>query len=868
MAANDAIALYSSDATILYKADVFRAMALPSGYTMQFRYEKKYLAPQFHDKYESLKHKTGVIFFIAGNDVTKKISDRVLTRYSIRRCKIIDVFEDGTTKLVILIIELDSFVDCELDESIRHTEQSPLYFVSALSPHKQQARQWYDQVKKIESHFPGVLFFTISELLSEGTVIKPAYDSRRRLSLFKIKEEANYTLKCSCYDREGGSRILEIETNSSDIYYANLFESGIGATRDPRWLPLTTGTLKTLSVPVVLRFYSPTNIIKKAQEDPNLVRLYFFVYRSRCKIYWLGFLSVLTVLGALFTQISSKNITDPPSLVLIGIKLLGVVLFGFCASEFYRFFGKTSLYGEGAQETRRPIGEKIRTHPSISAIFSFYKRYSLGFFPFYKRHPLGFLIASYILVFALITPYYIWQLTRDNPRLFVFVEDPGAYVDVAHAFLQGKVSVVTDPGPRFDSIKNPYDPVQREQMGAPYPWDYSYYRAPDQKAGHFYLYFQPGPVLLFYLPQYFLTGAFPSQRWVVFLASEIDLLFFVLFLRLLVRRYFPNTPLSLEVLLLFMFGLCNLNNLLQAAVGPYQVSICTGLTFAMGCFPFIILALEAVAYRWIWMGLASLCAGFAFGCRPTNFFLFIILGGTWLFIWKKEGFRSRTRFVVETVALALPMLLCYAASAWYNYARFRNILEFGLTYQLNGGEAYMYEQFSFKYVLDSIWCYFLQPWSPIHYFPFVDIDGDDWYPFLYPDRMRMPPSGLLPAFPILFIGLAWPFYIQAQSPLRRNHVGFIGLLLTLWSGIIILVVSMFYAMMHRYAAEMMSPLLLLVSLTLLMRRQASPFRTWEKIILFLLFTYSFYLGIVYGLQGELRWVEFKLHNLYGWPYAL
>ncbi len=38
-----AIVFFSLDARDLYKADVYRALALPTGYALQFRYQRKYI---------------------------------------------------------------------------------------------------------------------------------------------------------------------------------------------------------------------------------------------------------------------------------------------------------------------------------------------------------------------------------------------------------------------------------------------------------------------------------------------------------------------------------------------------------------------------------------------------------------------------------------------------------------------------------------------------------------------------------------------------------------------------------------------------------------------------------------------------------
>jgi hypothetical protein len=299
------IALYSSDATVLYKADVFRTLALPKEYTIQFRYDKTHVSPELLKDIESLRNKPAIVIFLSGNDQSIAPEKRQLDRHVIRRCLIRDAFEDETTQLLILILELKDFLKCDLSPIL--ASSSP-YFVSDLSLPKASKSSWFERVESIENHFPDTLFFTISEILHSGCAIRPTYDSKRRISLFKLEEERDYTVSCSCYDRKDGSSHLKIDNDSADIYFTNLFRSGVGARRDPRWLPLTTGTLKTRSVPTVLRFSAPSSEEDEGvAEDPNAVNLYFLLIRNKLKVSFLGLLSAAAVFGAILTQFSFKD---------------------------------------------------------------------------------------------------------------------------------------------------------------------------------------------------------------------------------------------------------------------------------------------------------------------------------------------------------------------------------------------------------------------------------------------------------------------------------------------------------------------------------------------------------------------------------
>src|SRR6266480_3485491 len=123
------IIFFSSDASDLYKADIFRVLALPDGYTIQFRYERQYVLEEFREKPEQLKSRQAVIFFLAGNDLSKLPAERKLRPYPIRSCKVKDAFLDKNTDKVILILELSDFVNCVIDPVTDMDKLPPNVFV-------------------------------------------------------------------------------------------------------------------------------------------------------------------------------------------------------------------------------------------------------------------------------------------------------------------------------------------------------------------------------------------------------------------------------------------------------------------------------------------------------------------------------------------------------------------------------------------------------------------------------------------------------------------------------------------------------------------------------------------------------------------
>src|SRR6185436_8699308 len=144
--------------------------------------------------------------------------------------------------------------------------------------------------------------------------------------------------------------------------------------------------------------------------------------------------------------------------------------------------------------------------------------------------------------------------------------------------------------------------------------------------------------------------------------------------------------LSLFALLLFAIGICQSVPYLLQRVSVYEVAIAGGyLCVNMG---FWFLARGVLSPR---MGVTSLAfsgliLGLAIGCRPH--LAFVAMCAWFMLMWRLHQERSffaalRSR---ELRAFTLPVAACVLMLAAYNYARFRDPLEFGLRYQIAGAD--------------------------------------------------------------------------------------------------------------------------------------------------------------------------------------
>jgi len=334
------VILFSSDATLLYKGDIFRVLALPEGHTIQFRYPKKYVAPSFRETPEQLVGKESVIFFLAGNDLSKPIEQRQLTSYPIRSCCVIEAFYDSNTQQIIMVLKLEKFVNCKVEDITDKAALPPTTFVTVVNLEDLRPADWSDRVGAVESSFPKVLFYRIGGVMCGEKSIEPAYAPNLRLSRYILTEESEYSIECSYYDPEGnGITPLEVDISSSDVDVRNLFESGAGARVDTRRLPLITRTLKSSSAPAYMKFRSGT--YKSPDRDPNYVEIHWQLARASSKPMQFGFLTLIGAIGLFIANTGLKNPTgnslDIKDLLL---RAFGGLLIAIAASFLFKVFNK------------------------------------------------------------------------------------------------------------------------------------------------------------------------------------------------------------------------------------------------------------------------------------------------------------------------------------------------------------------------------------------------------------------------------------------------------------------------------------------------------------------------------------------------
>lgn len=327
-----------------------------------------------------------------------------------------------------------------------------------------------------------------------------------------------------------------------------------------------------------------------------------------------------------------------------------------------------------------------------------------------------------------------------------YMEHHQQYYRLAEALLEGRVDV--GEAPALQAVDNPYDPLARAVAGIGYEdfkWDHAYYN------GCYYVYFGIVPVLFFYLPYYALTGMHLPHVQVILILGGLLMAGCAYLLWQTVRRWFPNTPYILYLLLTVTMGAASCLGYAVYKPDLYLVPVLSGIVCGVWGLAFWISAGREDKYCAWRLGVGSLCLALIAGCRPQM--LLILAVGPVLFgraILRERRLFSR-KGTAQTLALCLPFGLVAAAIMWYNAVRFGSVWDFGASYNLTTNDM-IHRGWVWGRCGLGIFSYLLQPPRISGVFPFLqDFRVETVYQGLTLSEMMV--GGALWLFPVLCFGL-------------------------------------------------------------------------------------------------------------------
>jgi tetratricopeptide (TPR) repeat protein len=388
-------------------------------------------------------------------------------------------------------------------------------------------------------------------------------------------------------------------------------------------------------------------------------------------------------------------------------------------------------------------------------------------------------------------------------------------------FQAGRLDLARAVPPGLAALPDPYDPVANAAYrSARYGLhDLSYYR------GRLYSYFGVTPALILFWPFAAVTGRYLFHRAAVAIFCSGGFLASAGLLLGIRRRYFAGVGSGVIVAGLLLLGLASGLPLLLSRAEVYEVAISCGYLLVMLGLAAMWRCLHAEGgARAAWVAGASLAGGLAVGARPSLLpGVLILLAPACALGLRSESNRPGARSLSLLLLAALgPLALCGAGLAFYNYARFGQIAEFGQRYQLGGlARQSLGQQFSLGNLWFNLRVYFLAPvhWTP--HFPFV---GGITVPPLPPGHHAVEdPFGILFDTPVVWLALAAPLAWRGRPPAERSALVWLALALAWLGGSAVFVVGLLTGSCSRYEADFLPEFMLLAVLGILgLERSLAP----------------------------------------------
>lgn len=317
---------------------------------------------------------------------------------------------------------------------------------------------------------------------------------------------------------------------------------------------------------------------------------------------------------------------------------------------------------------------------------------------------------GYLFLLSATWGHFNWEAKRDVSNFW----------RLSDAFLQGQLHLPLEPSPKLLALPNPYEHVER--VDVEYVWDASLYR------GRYYLYFGPIPALVAYIPHKVLFGSYPSDDLVIFVFSLLAAGLLYVACRLVsVRLTRVAAPGPGAVWFLYIVFASSLSVQLGGAM--YVVAATSAMFFQVVALIALIMLISNSRGGIAWAFLAGLAMVGGIGSRPTHVMLVVIAAVVFAVLTWGRSTRPITRG--QCFAFVAPLALGGLLLAAYNYARFGDPTEFGISYQLGLADLRERSICSIRGVLEQpqilkiqAWYTFLQNPTLLPNYPYLDFSSD------------------------------------------------------------------------------------------------------------------------------------------------
>lgn len=329
---------FSSDSRELYKADIYRVLALPNGHIVHFRYKTKYVDDNLFQNLKKLRKQRVAIFFTHGNNLDTE--SKTFKHFSVRWAKISKVEISNETEVFHIYMKLSDFCNIDIDSGNSKEKKPPSKFFSRLNcTEKTENNNWQSRVLVIKDFFPEITFFHLKEIRGIWRAIKIHYQNNGKSCYYNLTHGDRYIVKLAVSNPDASDTKIKISDSNEEITIncVNPFESSIQF--DDHEIPISVKTLQIFKQATLLKFRpaqknSDSTEYEELGEYSTNIELNLKLSFKRPLIF--GFFSTLAFWAVLLARPMSSSAIWPSCTTLI----VSTLFFYIASSSLFFWFNK------------------------------------------------------------------------------------------------------------------------------------------------------------------------------------------------------------------------------------------------------------------------------------------------------------------------------------------------------------------------------------------------------------------------------------------------------------------------------------------------------------------------------------------------
>ena len=328
----DIICAFSSDSRELYKADIYRVLALPQGHTVHFRYKKKYVDDNLLRSEEQLKDQPAVVFFTSGNPI--KGDEDNLANTSVRWASVTHCEISNETDVFHVYLKLKGFCNVSIDSGNPSEKQPRVKYFSKLACTEfREGERWQQRINILKGLLDPTTFFHIKGIYKGNSPIPLRYHNNGRSCHYDLTHGQRYILRMSLGNPDSSSTKIEISDSSEEITINSINPVETSVQFDDYDVPISVKTLQIMKQASLLTF-KPTIDGNSLGEYATNIELYLNLGVRRPILF--GFFSTLAFWALFLARPVSSSAIGPSSCTLV----IAALLFWISTGLLYSIFNK------------------------------------------------------------------------------------------------------------------------------------------------------------------------------------------------------------------------------------------------------------------------------------------------------------------------------------------------------------------------------------------------------------------------------------------------------------------------------------------------------------------------------------------------